>query len=295
MAVFENKKQLLMIVGAVAIGIVASVMVAGYVKTQITEETNRLAAKYQKDQKIKETQYNEQLAILNHKLDQVETRATQAAEAAARAIAEKQAAIVQAPSGGEAPTPKKSASLALKTPPGKRAVTINIESLGAVGGLINPGDFVDVIAHLDRPIKSEKEGDKDKKETVTAMIFQKLQILAIDANVDKPGAYEEQFKAATLRVTLAVNPQEVSLLVFADKNGKLELALRGPNESKSVMLSAATWSTLAEYVLENNGADIQSSDERKVAEQETAPVSVEVGNVEEVKPYIQIYKGGREL
>ena len=56
--------------------------------------------------------------------------------------------------------------LTAKTPPGKRAVTVMIESLNAVGGLLNAGDFVDVIAHLDIP-----EGT-DKKKTITAMVFQ---------------------------------------------------------------------------------------------------------------------------
>ncbi len=299
MAVFENKKQLLMIVGAVAIGVVASVMVAKYTNDQIAEERAKQTQIFEKKQKAAEQKYNEQIADLNKKMIQVEQNAKKAAEDAARLAAAKAAASQPGPTpGGEAAVPKKKPSLALKTPPGKRAVTVKIESLGAVGGLVNPGDFVDIIAHLKMPTKTTKgkKEDESKKDTVTAMIFQKIQILAIDANIDQPGSYDEQQKAPSLRITFAVNPQEASLLAFSEKNGTLELALRGPNESKSVMMSAATWSTLAEYVLENNGADIVSPDGRKAEEPVVTPTAtVEVQDVEEAKPYIQIYKGGREL
>jgi pilus assembly protein CpaB len=272
-------------------------MVGMYVTGRINEETSVLAAKYEKAQKQREQQYGEQFAALNKKLQDVEANSKRAAEEAGRAAAasvQQQSANKGALFGGkpqEPGQPLKKSSLALKTPPGKRAVTVNIESLGAVGGLINPGDFVDIIAQLDVPLKGRS---KDKKENVTAMIFQKLQILAINTNLDQPGAYDEQQKESTLKVTFAVNPQEAGLLAFANKNGKLQLALRGTNENKSVMLSTATWSTLAEYVLENNGADLHVADE-KVDEEAPSKANVETQDVQEVKPYIQIFRGGKEL
>ena len=73
---------------------------------------------------------------------------------------------------------------------GKRAVTVMIDSLAAVGGLLNAGDFVDVIAQLNVPSQ-----DPDKK-TVTAMIFQGLQVLAVNTNEDDPGAYDDQQAAS---------------------------------------------------------------------------------------------------
>lgn len=294
MALFENKKQLLMIVVAIGVGVAASVLVAEYVKSSINQETQRLALQYEKMQKQKEQQYNEQLAVLSQKIIEVQENTRKAAEEAARAAAQGmqaggQAGAVGGP--GAADAAKRKTSLAIKTPLGKRAVTVNIDSLEAVGGLINPGDFVDVIAQLDLPSGSRKT---EKKDSVTAMIFQKLQILAINTNLDPTNTYEEQQKQTSLKVTFAVNPQEAGLLSFANKNGKLQLALRGPNENKNVMLSAATWSTLAEYVLENNGTDLKVSDEWK-SEESGHKAKVESQDVEEVKPYIQIYRGGKEL
>lgn len=294
MALFENKKQLLMIVIAVGVGVAASILVAGYVTSRINTETQRLALQYEKMQKQKEQQYNEQLGILGQKIVEVQESSRRAAEDAARATAQSMQQQAAAAGSGAKPADdgaKKKSSLALKTPAGKRAVTVSIDSLGAVGGLISPGDFVDVIAQLDLP--SRVRG-VEKKDSVTAMIFQKLQILAINVNLDQPSTYAEQQEQTSLKITFAVNPQEAGLLSFAEKNGKLQLALRGPNENKNVMLSAATWSTLSEYVLENSGTDLKASDEKKV-EDTGEKAKVEVQDVEEVKPYIQIFRGGREL
>ncbi|MBF0486409.1 MAG: Flp pilus assembly protein CpaB [Candidatus Omnitrophica bacterium] len=291
-----DKKQLLMLIGAVAAGVVA-VLVSGKVfSDRVSYETQTLFLSYQKDQEAKEAKYNQQIEQLRQQISVAETRASQAAEQAAQAArqeAEKAAAA--------APQKKAQTSLAVKTPAGKRAVTVQIDSLNAVGGLVNPGDFVDVIAHLDVPIAgmdavgSDKKEEKDeKKSPVTAMIFQKLEILAVNTNIDQPGVYDDQQKEHALKITFAVDPQEAGLLAFADKNGKLELALRGAKDTKRQMLSAATWTTLAEYVLENQGADIQPVKKPEVAP-EPVKVQVEPEKTEEVRPYIQIYRGGKEL
>jgi Flp pilus assembly protein CpaB len=221
------------------------------------------------------------MSALNQKLAIVEQNAKKAAEDAARMVAQKMAQ----PAVSATPALRKKPSLALRTPDGKRAITVMISSLEAVGGLINPGDFVDVIAHLNVP-----SGKKAMKESVTAMIFQNLQVLAINTNLEEPGAYEFQQKENMLKVTFAVDPREAGLLSFAEMNGKLELALRSPNEKEHQMLPTATWTTLAEYILENNGADIQASEPNKEVE---APKVEE--KAEEAQPYIEIYRGGREL
>jgi pilus assembly protein CpaB len=283
-----DKKQLLMLIGAVAAGIVAAVLSAQVVSIRINDETSKLANQYKKDQQQEKKKYDQQIMAMNQKIAEVESRAKTAAEEAAKATQEKAKKVAQ-----EAEK-KPQVSLAVKTPPGKRAITVMIEPLEAVGGMLNPGDFVDVIAHLDVPDPGSTAKDQ-KKSHVTAIIFQKLQILAVNTNIETPGVYEVQQKERGLRITFAVDPQEAGLLAFADKNGKLELALRGLNEKSRQMVSAATWSTLAEYVLENQGADIQPD----VIKEEPPPVLPKVELIpektEEVRPYIQIYRGGKEL
>ena len=263
MALFDDKRQFFILFAALATGLGAAFIASNVVQSSITKETNRIAAQFQKKQQEKDEAYQQQMQALNQKMMEVDQRAQQAAQQAAKNIATQQARSAE-----DAKKEKKFVSLALRTPPGKRAITLKLDSLGAVGGLVNPGDYVDIISHLDVPGRDPKA--KDKKDSVTAMIFQNIQILAINTNIDQPGVYDEQQKDPGLKITFAVTPEEASLLAFAEKNGKLELALRAPTEKKPSMISAATWSTLAEYVLQNTGAELRIPEEPVI--KETKPV-----------------------
>lgn len=283
---FENKKQLMIIAGAVAAGIVAVILTSTYVKNSIEGQTASLAEQYGAKQKevLAQAQQrsDQQMAALAQEIERVKSEQAQTMQkqmAVLQAAAQQQAQRQQQPVVQAQKLRKP--SLALKTPVGKRAITVKIDSLAAVGGLLNAGDFVDVIAELNVPSQ-----DADKK-TVTAMIFQGLQVLAINTNEDDPGAYDDQQAAASLKITFAVDPQEAGLLAFANKNGNLELALRSPDESEHQSVKADTWKTLADYVLKNQGLDIQDPDGEN-ANANNKPT-------EENKPSIQIFRGGKEL
>ena len=280
----ENQKQIIIIAIAVVAGIGAVVLTSSYVTKSIQEKTQELSDKYEQQQKqvAAELQQrgDEQVRALSDKLNQVQSQQQQAIQQAAAAMkaaqeSQKEAATKKANNSG--------ALLTAKTPSGKRAITVLVDSLGAVGGLLNAGDFVDVIAHLDIP----QEGDSpDKKNTVTAMVFQDLEVLAINTNLDRPGDYTTQQNAPSLKITFAVDPQEAGLLAFASKKGKLELALRAKNENDKENVKTSTWKTLADYVLQNQGASFDVPEEESGLKTETS---------ENNKPYIQIFRGGKEL
>lgn len=275
----ENKKQLLIILGAVAAGIFAVILTSGYVKSSIEGQTAALAERYEVKQKEAVSQIqqrsDQQMAALAGELQRVKAEQAQAIQ---RQMAALQSEIQSRPIQQQviAPVKKPKPSLALKTPAGKRAVTVMIDSLEAVGGLLNAGDFVDVIAELNVPAQTAE------RKTVTAMIFQGLQVLAVNTNLDEPGQYDQQ-QAPALKITLAVDPQEAGLLAFANKNGKLQLALRSPDEIQTQKVKASTWKTLADYVLQNEGYNIQNPD----GEPGNKPA--------EKKSNIQIFRGGKEL
>lgn len=285
----ENKKQILIIVLAIGAGIVATVMTAGYVQSKIESErvamAKQLSAKQQEFMTMQQQSLQrvdaltQEIVALKQSQEQVKQQAIAAAQAAART-----SPVGVGGAGGEKP---RKPSLALRTPPGKRAITVLIDSLAAVGGLVDPGDFVDVIAQLSIP-KGTKD---DKKDSVTVMVFQHLQILAINTNLDDRGAYDDQQSVNSLKITFAVEPQEAGFMSFAEKNGKIQLALRSPTEKKTEQIKTSTWKTLADYILQNQGADIGvgagAGDGRKS--------SVESVDVKEAKPYIQIFRAGKEL
>jgi Flp pilus assembly protein CpaB len=127
------------------------------------------------------------------------------------------------------------------------------------------------------------------------MIFQHLQILAVNTNLDDKGIYDEQQAASALKVTFAVEPQEAGLLSFSEKNGKLQLALRSPTEQNTEKLKTSTWKTLADYVLQTHGENLGLKGQDEEADTDEKKAKVESVDVKEAKPYIQIYRAGKEL
>lgn len=174
-------------------------------------------------------------------------------------------------------------SLALKTPPGKRAITVNITTLAAVGGLINPGDFVDVLVHLALPEggapATGKGAEKTTKTTVT--LFQNIQVLAVGANVENPADFEGQQKTTTLTITFAVDPQQAEIMAFAESYGKLQLVLRSPGEKTAYKLPSGNWETFTEYLKATQGVAIEP------------PVVLKKPEIkQEPAPEIRVYRGG---
>jgi pilus assembly protein CpaB len=279
----ENKKQLFIIVGALAAGLVAVILTSRYVTSSIQSQTASLAEQYNDKQKEMASKIqqrsDQQLAAMAQELDRVKRQQAESERKQLDLIQQaQQAAKEQLAAQAELKVKPRKPSLALKTPAGKRAVPVMIDSLSAVGGMLNAGDFVDVIAQLNVP------GDENSdKKTVTAMVFQDLQVLAVNTNINDPGAYDEQ-QAGSLRITLAVDPQEAGLLSFANKNGTLQLVLRSPDENEHQATKADTWKTLTDYVMKDQGYDIKNPDGE-------ATVTKPAGN----KPNIQIFRGGKEL
>lgn len=281
MALPENSKKYLIILLAIVVGGFACYMISAWATNKINENTSQLKEEYDAKQKEMTAQLaaqsEAQTNALRQEIQNIRQEQQQALQQQMQALQQAQAAQ-QSQEVIKKPKPP----LAMRTPAGKRAVTVLIDSLAAVGGLLNPGDSVDVIAHLNLP----EAGDKDSKKTVTAMIFQNLQVLAVNTNIEESGLYDEQQAAPSLKVTFAVDPQEAGLLSFSDKNGKLELALRGSDEHDKKMVKASTWKTLADYVLQNQGANISVPDD-EADTSETNPA--------DTKPSIQIFRGGKEL
>jgi len=278
----ENKKQLATILLAVGLGLIASMLMSKVVNDKIDQQTKIIAKEYQG-----------RSATLVKEIDATKralAKLTQDQKALAKRLAERPVIRAEVPKREKLAVVQR-ASFSLRTPPGKRALTMNISSLAAVGGLVNPGDFVDIIARLNIP-EETGEGSKKDKVTVITVLFQNIQVLAVGTNYDPLGAippYEMQQRSGSLNITFAVNPEEAGLLTFAQANGDLQLALRSPNETKSRLLQqVASWDELADFVLEKQGTELRTPKRKKA-------LSEKVEEIEEPKSFIQIFRGGREL
>jgi pilus assembly protein CpaB len=109
---------------------------------------------------------------------------------------------------------------------GMRAVSIAIDNVKGIAGLITPGDRVDVIADLPGLAGTTPRA---------AAILRGALVLAIGSDVSTtttgpPGPLSAPAPALTT-ITLAVTPSQADRLVGADLNSTLRLALRNPKES----------------------------------------------------------------
>ncbi|GIW78182.1 MAG: hypothetical protein KatS3mg104_3245 [Phycisphaerae bacterium] len=284
MLTVENRKQIAVLLLAVTLGLVASYLVAQYTERRIASEVERLSKEFQE-------------AKINPLIDEIQKLQSELNKVASmQAKMQEMAAQGGVGPGGQPLAPK--SSLAFRTPPGKRAYTILIDSLSAVGGLINPGDFVDIIAHLEVPSEdNESRGtrpgrrgtDAGEEPTLSTMVFQNVQILAVDQNLQGPSGPQPrggaQAQARALNVTVALAPEEVTLLSFIERNGQMKLALRAPSETKTVSIPVANWETLADYLYKKQGTEIIIPKSRS---------QFEAVEPEEIEPFIPIFRGGQQ-
>ena len=170
-------------------------------------------------------------------------------------------------------------SLAVKTPVGKRAITVVVDKIFAVGGFVSPGDYVDIITHLNAPANPN---DPKGNQGITVTLFQNVLVLAVGNNMQPGTGFEAQQNATSIPITFALNPQETSLLSFVQQHGNLQLALRPSLDTQAYMLPAATWDELSNYIRTTNGIDAGLPKQQATE----SPV--------ESKPPIEIFRGGQQ-
>jgi pilus assembly protein CpaB len=135
--------------------------------------------------------------------------------------------LVTIPVGGQITLSKIGTNVALALPvrlrPGMRAVSIPIDRVKGVSGMILPGDRVDVIA-----IPPATAGGPPPKAVT---ILRGIRVLAVGTNLEDPTATPSPDEMASATVTLEVNPKQADMLAWADANANLRLALRSPREA----------------------------------------------------------------
>lgn len=285
----ENKKQFAIILLAVGLGLFAAFLTSQYIKNSITEQTKTFAQSYVQSNMEKEQQLQQQIEMLRAQMAQeIQRVAQEAAQQAAAQQAQQQ--VVTKTEEKEV----RQEAFSVRMPKGKRALTVLIDSLSAVGGLIKAGDLVDIIAHLQIPDKDKAdENNVEKKEDVTTILFQKILVLSVNTNFDDmtPPDYVQQQQAGRLNITLALEPEAAALLTFAQKNGQLQFTLRAPDEKETGVFKVASWQALSDFVLEHQGTRLKvPRDKIKTA---TPVVTTEIEK--EPESVIKIFKSGQEV
>lgn len=122
--------------------------------------------------------------------------------------------------------------LTVQLKPGMRALSIPVDRVKAISGLLQPGDHVDVLAAVPKV-----PGSQPKAVT----IIRGALVLAINSQMETSGATPDPDSANLLTVTLGVTPEQADLLTMADLNTTLRLALRPANENVRSLAAEALY------------------------------------------------------
>ena len=140
---------------------------------------------------------------------------------------------------------------------GKRAITIRADSTSSFGGLLRPGDRVDVLLTTG--------ATQSSPESRTLPLLQNLLVLA--CGQDMGGARAAVTPEGGRRtgdmnqVTVAVTIQQAQLLTYAQERGSLSLALRNPDDI-----------AVLEGLPDTTSADIMESERRATTQHAGRPV-----------------------
>jgi len=108
--------------------------------------------------------------------------------------------------------------------PDKRAMAVKVDKVIGVSGFIFPGHRIDVLVTV---ATTEKESAQ-----ITKTVLENILVLAVGSEVKE----QEKDKPATVDViTLEVTPEEAEKLGLAASQGRLQLALRNPTDTKDVL------------------------------------------------------------
>lgn len=152
--------------------------------------------------------------------------------------------------------PSEGETLAKKIPSGMRALSIAANEVTAVAGLVQPGNFVDVLLTVETGTYDEK-GALLPEQTITKTVLQNILVLAANQYSSKRDYQRSKFKntqkvpgtqysvpssgregGKQLRtLTLAVTPEDAQKITLAQEVGSVSVALRSSwSDEKSAPL-----------------------------------------------------------
>jgi len=104
---------------------------------------------------------------------------------------------------------------------GRRAITVPVDEISSISGMLAPGDAIDVVATV-----------RQRERTVLLPLLQNMTVMATGTQVQNTadGAGRRSFNTVTLDVT----PEEANRVLAAREVGKLTALLRAPGDKARV-------------------------------------------------------------
>ena len=123
------------------------------------------------------------------------------------------------------------AGLPSMIPPGMRAVSVRVNDVVSVAGFVQPGTRVDVLA----------TGNQGGNERQTITVLENVKVIAVGGSLLERIAGGEHSAPV---ITLLVSPDDAQKLALASQEGRIQLALRNPLDTKKGGIAATRASSL---------------------------------------------------
>jgi pilus assembly protein CpaB len=131
--------------------------------------------------------------------------------------------------------------IAARVSAGERAYSIRIAEDEIVGGFLQSGNHVDIIATIPGSAFAARDAQNLADRSQTVLLLQNVLVLAVGENSATKGSVQ----AAARTVSLSLPPKELARLALAVRFGKVSLAIRRPGDAT---VSENTSATLADLV-----------------------------------------------
>ena len=156
-------------------------------------------------------------------------------------------------------------------PPGMRAVSVRVNDVVSVAGFVQPGTRVDVLA-------TGLPGTGNEAQTDT--VLENVAVIAVGRSLLDRAVTGESQNAAV--ITLLVSPDDAQRLTLAAQEGRIQLALRNPLDTRKESIAPTKTSSLSPR---GQAAPIAKPKPNKIAAKVTPPPPA---------PYqIEMIRGGK--
>jgi pilus assembly protein CpaB len=122
------------------------------------------------------------------------------------------------------------AGLPSMIPQGMRAVSVRVNDVVSVAGFVQPGTHVDVLA--------TGTGGNERQTTT---VLENVLVLAVGKSLDRNPLADAQIAPV---ITLAVSPDDAQKLALVSQEGRIQLSLRNPMDTRKGGIGATRTSSL---------------------------------------------------
>lgn len=112
---------------------------------------------------------------------------------------------------------------------GVRALTISVDEVNSLSGMLQPGDRIDLMLSVRLPGGS----GTPMPQEITRALLQDVRVLATGRQM-RPGGDERQPGRSYTAITIEVTPEQAQRMVVAQRSGKITALLRSPGDREPV-------------------------------------------------------------